>query len=138
MVSKKVSDSVSEKFGIEKSIGFGIGKNLVSKKVSDSVSEIFGIEKSIGFVIEKNYQKNLCFVCLKHGFLKFGIGIGIGFETFPVFWLVSDSVSKKFGIEKSIGFGIGRNLVSKKVSDSVSEKIWYRKKYRIRYRKYLV
>ena len=30
---------------IEISIGFGIGKNLVSKKVSDSVSEIFGIEK---------------------------------------------------------------------------------------------
>ena len=38
--------------------------------------------------------------------------------------MVSDSVSKKFGIEKSIGFGI--------------EKIRYRKKYRIRYRKNLV
>ena len=38
--------------------------------------------------------------------------------------MVSDSVSKKFGIEKSIGFGI--------------EIIWYRKKYRIRYRKNLV
>ena len=80
-----VSDSVSKKFGIEKSIGFGIGKNLVSKKVSDSVSEIFGIEKSIGFVMEKNYQKNLGFVGLNHGFLKFGISIGIGFKTFPVF-----------------------------------------------------
>ena len=146
-----VSDSVSKKFGIEKSIRFGIVKNLVLKKVSDSVSEIFGIEKSIGFVMEKNYQKNLGFVGLNHGFLKFGIGIGIGFETFPVFWLVSDSVSKKFGIEKSIGFGIGKiwyrkkyriryrkKLVSKKVSDSVSERIWYRKKYRNRYRKYLV
>ena len=31
------------------------------------------------------------------------------------FWVVLDSVSKKFGIEKSIGFGI--------------VKIWYRKKY---------
>ena len=40
------------------------------------------------------------------------------------FLVVSDSVSKKFGIEKSIGFGI--------------VKIWYRKKYRIRYRKNLV
>ena len=40
-----VSDLVSEKFGIEKSMGFGIGKNLVLKKVSDSVSEIFGIGK---------------------------------------------------------------------------------------------
>ena len=38
--------------------------------------------------------------------------------------MVSGSVSKKFGIEKSIGFGI--------------EIIWYRKKYRIRYRKNLV
>ena len=52
-----------------------------------------------------------------------------GFETsrfrnFSICWMVSDSVSKKFGIEKSIGFGIG--------------KIWYRKKYRIRYRKNLV
>ena len=45
MVSKKVSDSVSEKFGIEKNIGFGIGNDLVLKKVSDSVSEIFGIGK---------------------------------------------------------------------------------------------
>ena len=38
--------------------------------------------------------------------------------------MVSDSVSENFGIEKSIGFGI--------------ENIWYRKKYRIRYRKNLV
>ena len=45
----------------------------------------------------------------------------LGFETFPIFWMVSDSVSKKFGIEKSIRFGTGKNLVSKKVSDSVSE-----------------
>ena len=81
---------------------------MVSKKVSDSVSEIFGIEKSLGLGIENNYQKNLGFVCLKHSFVKFGIGIGIGFKTFPVFWLVSDSVSKKFEIEKSIGFGIGK------------------------------
>jgi len=55
------SDSVSEKFGIEKSIGFGIGKiwyrkkyriryrkNLVSEKVSDSVSKRYGIGKSFG------------------------------------------------------------------------------------------
>ena len=36
-------------------------------------------------------------------------------ETFPFFAMVTDSVSKKFGIEK--------------VSDSVSEKKWYQKKY---------
>ena len=32
-------------YGIGKSIGYGIGKSLVSKKVSVSVSEIFGIGK---------------------------------------------------------------------------------------------
>ena len=49
----------------------------------------------------------------------------LGFETFPIFGIVSDSVSEKFGIKISIGFDIGKNLVSKKVSDSVSEIIWY-------------
>ena len=73
----------------------------------------------------------------------------LGFETFPIFLMVSVSVSEIFGIEKSIGIGFEKIwyrkkyrirfrkiLVSKKVS--VSEKIWYRKKYRIRYRKKLV
>ena len=77
--------------------------------------------------------------------------IGIGFEKFWYrlkywyrfrFFLVSKkvsvSVSKKFGIEKSIGIGIGKILVSKKVSVLVSEKNWYRKKYRYRYQKKLV
>ena len=59
-------------------------------------------------------KKNLRFVCFKHGFVKFYIGIGIGYETFQIFWMVSDLVSKKFGIEKSIGFGMGN--------------IWYQKK----------
>ena len=55
--TKKVSDSVSEIFGIEKSIGFGIRKYLVSNKVSDSVSEIFGI-KNLIFGIEKLCKKS--------------------------------------------------------------------------------
>ena len=38
LVSKKVSVSVSENFGIEKSIGFGIEKFWYRKKVSVSVS----------------------------------------------------------------------------------------------------
>ena len=84
---------------------------MVLKKVSDSVSEIFGIEKSIGFVMEKNYQKNLGFVCLKHGFLKFGIGIGIGFETFPVFFGWYWIRGRKY-------------LESEKSSDSVSFRFW--------------
>ena len=62
--------------------------------------------------------------------------------------MVSVSVSKKIGIEKSIGIGFEnfwyrkkfrywfrKNLVSKKVSVLVSEKFWYRKKYRYWYRK---
>ena len=85
----------------------------------------------------------------------------LGFETFPCFFMVSVSVSKKnwyrkkyryrfrkflvsekvsvlvskkFGIEKSIGIGIGKKLVSKKVSVSVSKKIGIGKKFRIRFR----
>merc|ERR1712001_514036 len=48
----------------------------------------------------------------------------LGFETFPLFLMVSVSVSKNFGIEKSIGIGF--------------ENFWYRKKYRYRFRKMLV
>jgi len=48
----------------------------------------------------------------------------LGFKTFPIVLMVSVSVSKIFGIEKSIGIGF--------------EKIWYRKKYRYRFRKKLV
>ena len=48
----------------------------------------------------------------------------LGFETFPFFWMVSVSVSKI--------------LVSKKNIGTSFKKIWYRKKYRIRFRKILV
>ena len=47
----------------------------------------------------------------------------LGFETFH-FLVVSDSVLKKFGIEKSIGFGIKKIWYRKKVSDSVSFRFW--------------
>ena len=58
----------------------------------------------------------------------------LGFETFPYFLMVSVSVSKNFGIEKSIGIGIGKKSVSEKVSDSVSKKFGIGKKFRIRFR----
>ena len=45
-------------------------------------------------------------------------------KLFHLFFMVSVSVSKIFGIEKSIGIGFEKN--------------WYRKKYRIRFRKILV
>ena len=80
-------------------------------------------------------------------FSMFFYGIGIGFEKnwyrkkyryrfrkFLVSEKVSVLVSKKFGIEKSIGIGIGKILVSKKVSVLVSKKIGIGKKYRYRYR----
>ena len=56
----------------------------------------------------------------------FGINksIGIGFETCLCFLIVSVLVSKNFGIDKSIGIGF--------------DFFWYRKKYRYRYRKNLV
>ena len=52
LVSKKVSISVSENFGIKKSIGISFKQTLVSKKVSVSVSKKIGIEKSIGIGFE--------------------------------------------------------------------------------------
>jgi len=128
--------SVSKLFHFFDGFGFGIEKiwyrkkywiryrkNLVSEKVSDSVSEKFGIGKSFGFSIIQ--------ILGILGDVSFSKVLGI--ETFPFFrWFriryrknlvskkVSDSVSKKFSIEKSIGFGIGKIWYRKKVSDSVS------------------
>ena len=52
--------------------------------------------------------------------------------------MVLDSVSKKFGIEKSIRFGIGKKLgIEKSIGFGIRNKMVL-KKYRIRYRKYLV
>ena len=70
-------------------------------------------------------------VSKKNGIEK---SIGIGFEKILVSEKVSVLVSKNFCIEKSIGIGIGKELVSKKVSVSVSKKNWYRKKFRILFR----
>jgi len=136
-IKKSIGIGIGKKFGIEKSIRFGIGKILYRKKYRIRYRLYLVLKKNFGFVMEKNYQKNLGFVGLNHGFLKFGIGIGIGFETFPVFWLVSDSVSKKFGIakvsdsvsekigiEKSIGIGIQNIWYQKKDSDSFSFRFW--------------
>ena len=44
-----VSVSVSENFGIEKSIGIGFGKIWYRKKYRYRFRKFFGIEKSIGF-----------------------------------------------------------------------------------------
>ena len=154
-----VSDSVSKKFGIEKSIGFGIEKKLVLKKVSDSVSKKFGIEKSIGFGIGNIWYRKKSRIRYQ---IKFAQNSWIcPFETwFCKIWYRYWYWFRNFSnFLDGIGFGIEKmwyrkkyriryrknwfrkkvsDLVSEKVSDSVSKKIWYRKKYRIRYRKNLV
>ena len=86
-----VSDSVSKKFGIKK-VSDSESGIIWYKKVLDLVSKIFVINKSFRFSIGKYFQKDLGFVCFKHGFVKFGICIGIGFKTFLIFSIVSDSV----------------------------------------------
>ena len=85
MVSKKVSVSVSEKFGIE--------------KVSVSVSKKFGIEKSIGigfvkFCIEKSIGIGIG-IGRKIGIEK---SIGFGIEKIWYRKKVSDSVSFRFWV----------------------------------------
>ena len=55
LVSKKVSVSVSENFGIEKSIGFGIEKFWYRKKVSVSVLFRFLVSPLTGVTPALNY-----------------------------------------------------------------------------------
>ena len=66
-----------------------------------------------------HYQVKLkfCFVFLGHPFAECDVSVSklLGFEEEKKCLVVSDSVSKKIGIEKSVGFGI--------------EKIWCRKKF---------
>ena len=110
-----VSDSLSKNFGIEKTIGFGIvkfwyqkkywilyRKNLVSEKVFDSVSFRFWV-----FLVTFRFRNFL--VSKLFNFLD-GFGIErIWFQKkYRIRYrknLVSDSVSEKFGIKKSFGFG---------------------------------
>ena len=61
--------------------------------------------------------------CVRNRVWHFGFETS-QFRNFLIFLMVSVSVSENFGIEKSIGIGFG--------------KIWYRKKYRYRFRKFLV
>ena len=79
---------------------------------------------------------NRC-MCIVHPECDVSVSKLLGFETFPFFWWfriryrkileskkVSVSVSEKFGIKKSIGFGIGKIWYRKKVSDSVLFRFW--------------
>ena len=63
----------------------------------------------------------------------------LGFETFPIFLMVSESVSKKFGIEKSFGFRFVQILGDVSVLKLLGfETFPFLRWFRIRYRKKLV
>ena len=63
--------------------------------------------------------------------------IGTGTEG-EFFWWYRNRYRKKLVPEKSLGTGIGKIWYRKKVPEPVSEKFGTGKKYRYRYRKYLV
>ena len=85
-------------------------KNLISKKVPDPVSKIFVSEK-----------------VLDSASSKFGIGKRFGFGFIHILnilgvvlvvKLLRFGIKKRLVVEKSIGFNIKQNLVSKKLLDS--------------------
>ena len=141
MVPKKVSESVSKKFGTEKNLGISLGKIWYRKKVSEPVLEIF--------CTGTNFRcQNLEILKIYNGY-RYRIGTGTGNLLF--FLVVLEPVSEKFGTEKSTGTGLEKKLVPKKVPEPILEnfgteksigtgleKIWYRKKSRNRSRKNLV
>ena len=61
------------------------------------------------------------------GLLYFLDGIGTGLEKKLVPEKVPESVSEKFGTEKSLGIGLEKNEYRKSLGIGL-EKIWYRKK----------
>ena len=63
------------------------------------------------------------------------MGTGTGTGNLLFFLLVSEPVSEKFGTKKSPGIGLKKKLVPAKSLGTGIGKIWYRKKYRNRYRK---
>ena len=67
MVSEKVLEPVSVKFGIGKKSRYRYWKNLVPKKVPVSVSEIFGTGKSMGIVEHFRYRHTLVHIGSEHG-----------------------------------------------------------------------
>ena len=107
--------------------------NLVPKKVSESVSKKFGTKKNIGTSLE--IFQNICVdlgpgLVLFPGFLQFFDAIGTGLEENLVPKKVSEPVSKKMSTEKKTWNRSRRILVPKKVSESVSKKFCTKKKSR--------
>ena len=76
MVGTECDVSVSKLFHFLDSIRFSI------KKISEFDIKNIWYKNKYRIRYQKKLSKSLEFVCLKHGFVKFGIDIGIGFKTF--------------------------------------------------------
>ena len=105
-------------FVIDKSLRFGI-KNIIQKSIGFGIGKYWVSKKSTGFGIGNIWYQKKYRIWYRKIF---------GIEK------VSDSVLDICGIEKSIRFGIGKYLVSKKVSDLISEIFGYSKKFWIWFR----
>ena len=95
-------------------------KNWYRKKVSESVMEKLGTEKSFGTSNEKNWYRNWFLSQLFLGILKICNGYRY-WECF-LFLILSEPVSEIIGSGKSLRASIGKTWYRKKVSESVSEK----------------
>ena len=125
-----VSEPVSEKFGTEKSPGTGLEniwyrkksrnryrKNLVPKKVSESVSENFSTEKSLGIGLEKIWYRKVSESVAK----KFSTEKSQNQTWILLSWSRSRPVPGIFAFFYSIGIGLEKNLVPKKVPEPESK-----------------
>ena len=70
---------------------------------------------------------------MKRGFVKFGINMDIGFETFQTFVKVLDLVSKKIGIGKVLDSVSEKNGIEKSFAFGI-EKIGIGEKFQIWFR----
>ena len=96
--------SVLKLFHSYDSFGFGI-KKLVSKKVSDSVSEKFAIRKRIRFGIENIwYQKNSDLVSFRFWVFWETVSklLSSWFQNFSIFWMLWIQYRKKIQYQKKL------------------------------------
>ena len=127
--TKKVTEPVLKKFGTEKVLESASEKNWYRKKCRNRSRKY--LVSSQNFPVSR--LSHLTFSTLLYPFLiytsQFHVRILVS-----VWVLVSVSSRsqnqspRKYGTEKSLGTGLGENLVPKKVPEPVSERIWYRKK----------
>ena len=99
-----LSEPVLEQIGTEKSLGTGIGKIWYRENVSELVSDKIGTGKKSQNRYRTNFIPELIFVIKKIGVWKIYNGyqyrIGTGNGNFSSFLVVSEPVSRKFGMGK--------------------------------------